>query len=408
MFYGLTRYGRLPVIFWALAATAVAVWSAIPGYTVGWDSNVYVKAVHSLQAGHDPYADAIQEQEVYHRQPVHHATDLIPYSYVYPPVTLPVLRLAGKMPLWLVGLLYWTVYAFCVLTPIVVSLSLVQPKERQVFVLLAPVVVFFPGLLQYDGLFNGNIAYVLYGMVFGAAWVGWRRGRWTLFYVVVLLTGMVKPPLLSLLAIPVMTARRQWLPAAVTAACGTAVFAVQPRVWPGLFNNFLRAVDLQFLYNHDFSSSPAGMVADALFHVVPYHVTSLVVYALSSVLVVATLWPLRRAFLAGRLTLEQWAPFVLLGTVLLNPRIMEYDAAPMTVAMALVAWRIFARGRGLRGTIVGMSLFFAAVNVLAQFHWKITECCVLVGLFVFGARTLWLELRAARTVGEMSGVSLVA
>jgi hypothetical protein len=94
--------------------------------------------------------------------------------------------------------------------------------------------------------------------------------------------------------------------------------------------------------------------------------------------------------------------------VLLNPRIMEYDAAPMTLAMALVAWRIFALGRGLRGTIVGMSVFFAVANVLAQFHWKITECCVLVGLFAFGARTLWLEARETRTAAEMSGVSLVA
>jgi len=390
------RYGRLPVIFWGLAVLAIAIWSLVPGYTIGWDSHVYVRAIQSLQQGHDPYADGIAAQQVYHAEAFHAPGEPIPYTYVYTPLTLPLLRLAGTLPLWLVGAFYWSIYALLLVTAIWVCMSLVEEREMRVFALLAPAAVFFPGLLQYDGLFNGNVAYVLYGLVLGAAWMGWKRERWVWFYLAVLFASCFKPPLLSLLVIAVLSSRRQWAKALITFAAGVALFAVQPRLAPSLFRNFLEAVDLQFRYNHDFSSSSAGVLADALYNVIPYRITSGVVYGVQASVVVVVLLMLRRRYLDGQITAKRWLPVVLIGVVLLNPRIMEYDVAPITVVMALVAWRLCGRlGGTLKGTVVGMACLFAIANVCAPFAWKTTECIVLTVLFAGGAWDLFT--RSAQT-----------
>ncbi len=45
-----------------------------------------------------------------------------------------------------------------------------------VFALLAPAAIFFPGLLQNDVFFSGNVACILYALVLLGAVVGWRAG----------------------------------------------------------------------------------------------------------------------------------------------------------------------------------------------------------------------------------------
>ncbi len=140
----------------------------------------------------------------------------------------------------------------------------VEDSERRYFIYFAPVAAFFPGLLANGTILGGNIAYILYALVLLAAVVGWRRGSWHWFYLAVLAASCVKAPLLSLVAIPVLSARRQWIPAGITTAAGAAFFAMQPLVWPTLFKHYLQAVELQFSYNHDFGSSPAGLFSEIL------------------------------------------------------------------------------------------------------------------------------------------------
>ena len=89
-----------------------------------------------------------------------------------------------------------------------------------------------------------------------------------------------------------------------------------------LFRHYLQAVELQFSFNHDFSSSPAGLVADALYDVIPYQITSAGFYLFYGSGVFAVLLYLSRRYFAGEFSLKQWAPVVLTGTLLLNPRIM--------------------------------------------------------------------------------------
>ena len=395
------RASKVLIGFWIVVIVAVAC--CVPFAGPGWDIKVYASAVKSLRAGHDPYADAMAIQRIYHSQAVLHPVGDPPYSYVYSPITLPLVRLIGKLPFWLSGGTYWLIYAIGVFGQMIFALRFTQGDERRAFLYLAPVSAMFPGLLESGVVLGGNIAYILYPAVLLCAAVGWRRGDWRWFYAVVLVASCVKAPLLSLVAIPILSARRQWLPAGLTAAAGVALFASQPLIWPSLFRNYLQAVDLQFLYNRDFGCSPAGLLSDVLYaHGIPYSPIGLIFYLCYAVPLMALLWHLSRKFLDGDFLLSEWIPVLLVGVILLNPRVMEYDVAPLTLLMALIAWRFFARFTTTARTIVCMAVLVAATNAIAAFGWyvrKLVNGPLLVLLFAAGC---WMLLNPVTQSEEYS------
>ena len=242
-----------------------------------------------------------------------------------------------------------------------------------------------PGLLAHDTILSGNIAFILYALVLLGATIGWTRGTWRWCYLAIVVASCFKPPLLTLLAIPFFSARRQWLPAGASAAVGLGIFAAQSRAVPSLFLHFMQAVQLQFTYNNDFGSAPAGVFSNFLVHHgVAYSPASLVFYLLYAAAIVSVLFYLSRQYLDGDLTLQQWMPVLLTGTILLNPRIMEYDAAPIAIPMALIAWRFFTRdGITARAVLNYLGVFvvanLVAVNVAGA--WKPTECLLLATVF---------------------------
>jgi hypothetical protein len=384
---GFTGYARMAIVFWVLAVIAIVVWGSLPGTDKGWDLHVYGNAIHAMRVGHDPYLDGIAVQRAFHGSAAYLRNDPPPYTYVYSPLTLPLLRWVGSFPLRITGTLYWLLYLPCLFVPVWVGMQFVEENERKAFALIAPAAVFFPGLLQNDDFFSGNVAFLLYALVLLSALLGWRQGKWGWFYVAVLAASCCKAPMLSLVAIPVLSAKRQWLAAGVTGAVGVALFVMQPYLWPTLFHNYLEAVELQFSYNHDFGMSPAGLLADALYYVVPYQKTSLYFYLFYAALFAGVLLYLRGRFLAREITFKQWVPLMLVGVILLNPRIMEYDVAPLTIPMALVAWRVCTWVcRSNMQAVSLMSVLFAVANTCARFDaWRTTDCVVLMVLFAAGS-----------------------
>ncbi len=372
---------------------ALLIWThfEIPG----WDLQVYAAAIHSLRAGHDPYADAMAIQQVYHDQFGAPNEGARPYSYVYSPITLPALRLIGKLPLWFSGRMYWLIYIFAALGQLRVAMQFTTSTERRYFLYLAPAAAFFPGLLQNGTILSGNVAYLLYFVVLCAALVGWRRGTWIWFYAAVLAASCIKAPLLSLVVIPVLSARKQWISAGLTTVAGIGLFAIQPLLWPSLFRNFLKAVDLQFLYNRDFGCSLAGFFSDALFRMGrPYSPAALIFYLGYAVPLFILLLRLSRRYLQGSIPLNQWAPVLLVGVILLNPRILEYDVAPITLLLALIAWRFFASFTTTAKTILYLAILFAVTNGIAGFGWyvrKLVDGPLLIIVFAAGCWTLWRQ-----------------
>jgi hypothetical protein len=392
---------KLPLavlMLWLMAAVALPVW--VMHDSSAWDVRIYGSAMHSLLAGHDPYSDAMAVQKLHHQQMLTQPTktdDDPPYSYVYSPITLPVLGALGHMPLPLLLVLYWALYAGGVIATLYVGFSLGEPGERRVLLYCAGVAAFLPGLLANGVLLSGNIAYILYAAVLLAALAGWKRNRWLPFYVAVILASCVKAPFLSFALVPPLSARKQWWPAAGAFAAGLALFGLQPLVWPSLFQHYLQAVELQFSYNHDFGCSPAGLFSQVLdAHGIPYAPWCYFFYVAYAIPLFAGLVYFSRRFLRGDFALAQWAPVLLVGILLLNPRIMEYDVAPITIPLALLAWR-FARTRQHPGRwIAAMLVLFAVLNAGAIYSWELRkelDGVLLVAILLTG---LWCLLRIVR------------
>jgi hypothetical protein len=94
---------------------------------------------------------------------------------------------------------------------------------------------------------------------------------------------------------------------------------------------------------------------------------------------------------------------MLLGVVLLDPRILTYDVAAVSLPMALVAWRCL-RGDGPNprmALIVPFAMVLLVVNVFVELNedwitvlphaWKYLEMFLMVGIFAGGVRRLLQE-----------------
>jgi hypothetical protein len=348
-----------------MAFTAIPIWNAFYP-SLDCDAQVYFNAIHSVHLGHDPYAEGVAAASLFRGQMALHPNATPPYFYLYSPITLPVLQLLGCFPAVLYISGYWLIYAAGVLAAIFVSVKFTEPGERSFFLFLAPAAAFFPGFFQEATVMDGNIAFILYGLVFVCALLGWRRGRWHWFYLAVLAASCFKIPMLSLLAIPLLSARKQWLPVCVTGAAGLSLFAMQLWIWPVYFHNYLRAIAFEFSLGHAFGVSPAGLSGFALFNAgLPYSNAGAAVYIVFALPLFALLLYLSRQFHMGHFSLEQWVPVMMMGVILLNPRVLENDFAPLTLFMAMTLWRVIASLTSAKRAVVLSFLFVAVMNIAA-------------------------------------------
>lgn len=328
---------RLIALFWLASAITLTIlsWQG-PAW---WDTDVYWTAARTLQHGGDPYAEGIALQQKFHQYNKDlHAKP--PMTYVYSPITLPVLRLVGHIPVRILTAGYYSALLMGFLLQLWAAWTMALPHERRLLPFLFPAVGFFPGLLNDDVLLSGNVVYLLYGLVFAAAVPGWRRNRWGWYYAAVLVTSCFKAPLLSLLALPVFVGEKQGWKACAFGAVGVSLFTCQAWIWPKLFAEYLTAVNLQFTLNDDFGFGPAGLLGSALWHAgLPYAIASQVLYLVFACVIFAVLWFTKLLVNAAREELITWLPVAIVGTILLNPRVKEYDIAPLTIPLFLISWR---------------------------------------------------------------------
>jgi hypothetical protein len=379
---------------------------------IGWDAKVYWNAINTVRAGVNPYTSGLEIQRVLFAKygPGVHA-----FSYVYPPATLPLLRLLGHLPAWLLGSLYVVAVLAGTGLQFWAGWQLATEDERRWLAFLLPFLAFFPGLLYRDSVLGGNLAFVLEGLVMAAAVQGWKRGRWHWYYLAVVLISVFKPPLLTLLAFPVLVGRRQWLPAFITGAAGTALFFSQKLIWPDLFRDFIYTALEQFRINRDFGFDPSGAVARTLTWAGRgYETPSRLVYLFTVLVIGGVLLFTARKMRSTPLFRSDWLCVSLIGVALLNPRLKEYDILAITIPMLLIYWRLLC----LLATVTGrpthaetrppeprsdtfgaygpdsprLLLPLAALGWLVaanyraiNYEWRITELAIL--LLLFGAGT---------------------
>ena len=380
---------------WALMCIAIPLWALFDAS--GWDLEIYRAAVESVHVGRDPYLDSIVKQATYLKRLEHHqvAPGDAPNNYVYPPVTLPLLRVAGEYPGWVLATGYWLLYALGALAVVWAGMQAVEADERRYVRFVAPVALFFPALLENGVILCGNIAYIVYGLALTAAVVGWKAGRWGLLFLVVLAASAFKITFLTLLLIPVFSARKQWSTALLIAFNGIAIFVSQLIASPVLFKHFEQAVELQIVNNRDFGCSPAGIFAGVLFdHGIAYTEAGIVFYLAYALLLFCVLAYFSHLFKGGLIPLKRWIPLLLLGVILINPRIIEYDLAVLSIPLVLIIWRLLPELKTSRAIAASTLAAFVVMNVVA-FHnwlwWKEIACLLMITLFVAGTRQLHLS-----------------
>jgi len=412
----------------ALFALGAAIAAAVMAFTgtAGWDAEVYWKAAQSVHRGIDPYASGIAAQQAFHDMGQISMHPHSPMTYVYSPITLPLLRIIGSVPAWIAGTLYSIALAGGFALQLWAGWQMATTSERRWLRFLLPAVAFFPGLLSDDVLLSGNVVYLLYGLIMAAAVRGWKRNQWSWYYAAVLAASCCKAPLLTLLAFPLLVGRRQWIRAGLMGGVGCLLFSIQERVWPDLFNEYLEAVRLQFDWNIDFGVGPAGLLGKALVEAgLPYSVPTTVVYGIFASVVMIILLRTARKFQNDSEARLEWLPIAFIGTILLNPRVKEYDVAILTVPMLLVSYRLLRmiwdaaniqlndrvgyrdpNKQNYRTAIPFVLMacgWFLAINCAADGDtWKPLECALLIGTFGAGS---WSMLRNSRAAVGRAQVS---
>jgi len=408
---------RLIALFCLGAAIALVVMASVG--SVGWDAQGYGKAVQAVHHDSDPYAEDLVALQAFHTRLASNPAERPPFVYVYSPMTLLLLRLLAVFRRWLLGLLYWAAVAAGALLQLWAGFQMADQRERRWLALMLPAIIFFPGLITDDAILSGNVAYPLYGVILAAATAGWKHGRWSWYYIAVLAASVFKTPFLVFLAFPVLVesgrdsesdrGRRQWVPSAMTAIIGVLIFAAQVRLWPGLFREYLSSLRLVFDYLHDFGYGPAGTVGRALWmRGLPSSLATTILHLLVVCVLGIVLLFLARRVREWNLPREAWIPVALVGTALLNPRIMKYDLAAITIPMLLIGGRAlrFALGRSAgesqpanspamgqkrfdRMLILVASGCFLIPNVItvAGPFWFPVEAVVLLAIFAMG---VWL------------------
>ncbi len=349
-----------------------------------WDAQVYLADVQHYHA---------------------YITGQVDSSLAYSPLfMITALGVARLLPLWLTMAAFGLAYFSGWLVQLWVGMQFATPDERKILRYVAPVIAFFPGLLINDVIVSGNLAYILYGFMLATAALGWKRGRWIWFYLAVLAASCVKVHLLTMLAIPLLCGKRQWTRAMITGAAGLGLYALQFKIWPQAFHVYVNSLKVMSQMRRDFGCGPAGNLARVLQIMgVPYEKPSIVLYVVFAAAMFLILLWLSQLYREGKVRFVSWAPVMLLGVVLLNPRILTYDVAAVSLPMALVAWRSL---RGVSRTsrvpvLIGSAFVLLALNVFVEVNedfvtmlpdaWKYLEMVLMLGIFAAGVQGLRKE-----------------
>jgi hypothetical protein len=294
---------------------AIVFWLLHRGDIAGWwseDLPVYAHAVETWLAGRDPYN-----------------ASLAPLFFLYPPVFLYFAGfLSHLVPAGSGAMVYaGAVIAATCTIPLVLAryffrMAWLGPLFALLLFFVSPR---FTGVLALCGM---NIASILYCAAFVAALLGIRRNRWEWFYVAIFLAATIKITFLSLLLLPLLAGRRQWLP---SIGCGAAVVAAnlgERALWPELYAGYEWSLCQGILLSQQFGYGLFGIVAS-------YHhaqrigagIVAYVVGAIFAALLLTSMFLLRRRLdRCGTLTGNGvWLALVVAAIILVNPRGMQYD-----------------------------------------------------------------------------------
>jgi hypothetical protein len=279
----------------------------------GWmeDLHVYAGAVRLFQSGVSPYYGA----------------NFMGLRFVYPPIALYAFRgLAALAP----GNLPWTLFGFVSSTSVLLApFVLARYYLRVPWLTPAMALLVWFGESRFTGLlalYSANVAPICYLACLLAGVPGLRRNRWSWFYVVVMLAAMVKITFLVMLLFPVFAGRRQWWPSIGSVLSVGLLYALEARLFPGLYAGYKWALLQQLSVEKQFGYGVFGVVAwiDEMLK----RPVSFDPFAVQALFVIVLLGMLLWLRLRGADLREPgiWLGLLLMAVILVNPRMLHYDA----------------------------------------------------------------------------------
>ena len=286
-----------------------------------WDAEPYAAGINDYRAGRSPY----------------HADDLAnPLPFAYPPVFVWV---GGALAKVLPSPWGWRVYV-AIYLPAVFGLQMIMA-----FYLRRPVGVEWLaalGLLPLTpflstAFLSGNIHVLWYFAAGLAAIPGIRRNQWAGFYLLAFVAAMSQPVFILLLLFPAFAGARQYVTSAGTLAATAVAYAVEYGLNPAMYRQFQQTVAAHLAASHDYGQGVFGMLAGAGIGAI----ACAAVQICFSVVVVAVLVWLKVHGIAND---RRWWALLILAVVLVNPRVMPYDAAIGLIPAAF--FLVYDRPRG--------------------------------------------------------------
>ncbi|MGI4826758.1 MAG: hypothetical protein ACRYFU_00980 [Janthinobacterium lividum] len=342
----------------------------IAAFPAFWDARVYLHALEDWRGGIDPYV-AGAPSRTGARLP-----------FVSPPIFLYLMAFLSRIFPGRFGVLcYWSL-SFVATLALPALLAKFYLRSRWMIAALCLFLFCFqPEKHGSQALLTGNLSNVLYALVLAAGVPGLKRNNWRLFYVVMVFAGLMKPPFLAFLLLPLLAGRKQWPQCAGTVL---AVLAGDLGQWfsmPKYWHEFQQNVFVRVFVHGD---AGFGLLAQCGLFGGSIPLVRRLRPSMDVALVIVPLFLLlfflrNRRF--GQTAERLWVPCLVLLGVLSNPRILDYDAGVAVLPAVYIAvefCRSLPAGRW-RGLQVGLPLVFLVGMVATKPN---TALCLLLVLSV--------------------------
>ena len=275
-----------------------------------WDAHVYATAFHQDLARADPYAAGADNTD-----------------FVYPPLFLKIgTSLARNIP----GRSGWFVYIavmFLAIGAIPWALRKVfLPGEWMTALLTCVLFALQPKLYAEVAFLSGNIATPLYAVTLIAAIPGVRRNQWTLFYLAVAISALIKVPFLSLLLLSWFVGTNQFLKSVLTATFVLLGYTAEWAADRALFAKYLGSVHRQVLEGGDTGIGVLAMFSKLGTRVAAMQSRGMVLGSVAAIVLLLALLSVLRRYRELPGIAELWVPTVLIAAIVSNPRMMAYEA----------------------------------------------------------------------------------
>ncbi len=316
----------------------------------GWDLDVYIAAARALAAGLDPYDSAVL-----------HAMGVEPVlHFTSPPLIAWILGLFGRVAPWLMGPLLSTLTLVALTATPMLLARLFYPRLPAAGVVA--IGASFAGFhcAGVTALFAVNMGTLLYLPIIATLADGLLRRRWTAFHIAVAIATVFKPFYAAFWLAPVLAHGfnfRQARVGAIAACASAAGYLLPALLTPTQFNAWLDRLSLQTLGSADVGESAFG-AAFTTHWPADHPLAPYLVHLLFAAALVGLAATIRRPHV-------RWAA-LLVGVILINPRMKEYDQAIAAVPLVYLGGLLFSDLMGPRARLCLSAWFVCALLYLGD------------------------------------------